>query len=451
MARLPVLLLLLLIFPVPQGIAGEFWLVDLKGPVGPASADHIVRNINAAQDAGAAGLILRMDTPGGLDSAMRDIIHAILESRIPVLGYVAPQGSRAASAGTYILYASHIAAMAPATNLGAATPVQIGGLPSMPGQEDKSGDGDSQQSDGNGDSAPQLGGDAMSHKAINDARAYIRGLAELRGRNAEWAELAVTEAATLTASQALDKGVIDLVAADVDQLLAQVSGRTVTIGQQPVTIDTGGATVRPVEADWRTRFLAVITNPNVAYILMMLGIYGLFLEFSNPGIGIGGVVGGICLLLALYALQLLPISYSALGLLLLGLGLMIAEALSPSFGVLGLGGLIAFIVGSIMLMDTEVPGFQIALPLILSLAVVSAGLLILVLAMLMKSRQRAVVSGIDTLVGEGGEIVDIRHGQAMVRIHGELWRARGNGPLALGDRVRVTATDGLDLDVIKEN
>ena len=337
MARVVTLLVVLWLACGATAGGGEFWVVDLKGPVGPASADHIIRSIDAADQAGAAGVILRMDTPGGLDQAMRHIIHAMLESPLPVIGYVAPQGSRAASAGTYILYASHVAAMAPATNLGAATPVRIGGLPPLPGQDGKPPPDDPSAPGADEGAEPRLGGDAMDHKAINDARAYIRGLAELRGRNAEWAERAVTEAATLTASGALEKGVIDLVAEDVDDLLARVSGRKVRVGQEEVTLDTSGARVRMVEADWRTRFLEVITNPNVAYVLLMVGIYGLFLEFSNPGIGIGGVVGGISLLVALYALQMLPISYSALGLLLLGLGLMIAEALSPSFGVLGVG------------------------------------------------------------------------------------------------------------------
>ena len=292
--------------------------------------------------------------------------------------------------------------------------------------------------------------DAMRSKVVNDARAYIRGLAELRGRNAEWAEAAVTEAATLTASRALEKNVIDVVADDVDDLLAQIDGRTVKVGKASVTLATAGATVKQVEPDWRTKFLGVITDPSVAYILLMVGIYGLIMEFSNPGMGAGGIVGAICLFLALYSMQLLPISYSALALLILGLGLMVAEAFSPSFGILGLGGIVAFIVGSIMLMDTDLPGFQIALPLILSLAAVSAGMLILVVGLLLKTRRQPAVSGLGTMVGEEAVVADIRDSGAMVKLHGELWNAHSDQQLSVGDRVRVTSVSGLQLEVTKE-
>ena len=440
--------------------------------MGPASADHLLRGIAGAEESGADAVILRMDTPGGLDTAMRDVIHGILDAQIPVIGYVAPQGSRAASAGTYILYACHIAVMAPATSLGAATPVQLGGgsgLPGMPEpQPEKSGAPDEElkaQEAESGDSTTEKpaaateqptaakipsNSDAMRNKVVNDARAYIRGLAELRGRNSEWAESAVVEAATLTAAEALEKNVIDLIAGDVDDLVKQLNGRSIVVGAKTVTLNTENAAVKRVEPDWRTRFLGVITNPSVAYILLMVGIYGLILEFSNPGIGAGGVVGAICLFLALYALQLLPISYSALGLMLLGLGLMVAEAFSPSFGILGLGGVIAFIVGSIMLMDTDVPGFQIAVPLILALAAVSAGLLVLVAGLLLKTRRQAAVSGVSTMVGAQAIVADIRNGHVMVRLQGELWQAHCDDRLSIGDSVRVKSIAGLQLEVNKE-
>ncbi len=429
---------------------GEVWLIDIDGPIGPATADHVVRNLDEINLSGAEALILRMDTPGGLDSSMRDIIHAILASRIPVIGYVAPQGSRAASAGTYILYASHIAAMAPATNLGAATPVQLGGTPSLP---TPGGEKPADTGDGNGpdDQQPVDSGNAMHHKVVNDARAYIRSLAELRGRNAEWAVKAVTEAATLSADQALEQKVIDLVADDEASLLRAVSGRKIMIAGQERTLNTAGAIIRRIEPDWRTEFLGVITNPNIAYILLLIGVYGLIFELSSPGMGAGGIIGGICLLLALYALQVLPISYSALGLLFLGLGLMVAEAMSPSFGILGLGGIVAFIVGSIMLLDTDVPGFRIALPIILALALTSAGLLILVVSLLLKSRRRAVVSGLSTLEGRTAEVMRVSKGSAMVRLQGELWRVQCDSPLSIGDRVLVTGANGLVLKVKKEN
>ena len=451
----------------PETGNGEVWLLDLNGPVGPASADYLLRGFANAEQAGAIAVILRMDTPGGLDTAMRDIIHGILASNIPVIGYVAPQGSRAASAGTYILYACHIAAMAPATNLGAATPVQIGGSnPGLPGMEEppakeKESEPEPQSATNEGDKASDdvksspaqrapSNSDAMRNKVVNDARAYIRGLAELRGRNADWAEMAVSEAATLTASEALEKNVIDLVAVDTDDLLTALNGRPVSVGEATINLDTSNVTLRLIEPDWRTRFLNVITNPNVAFILMMVGIYGLILEFSNPGIGAGGVVGAICLLLALYALQLLPISYSALALMLLGLGLMMAEALTPSFGLFGVGGIIAFIFGAIMLMDTDVPGFQIALPLILAFAVVTAGLLILLVGLLLKTRHQPAVSGIDTLLGQEAVVTEIRDNGIQIKVQGEIWSASSDQTLAVGDTVRINSVSGLLLEVVKK-
>jgi membrane-bound serine protease (ClpP class) len=433
-------------------------LVDIEGAIGPAQSDYVVRAIDTANRRGDEAVVLRINTPGGLDSSMREIIQRILASEIPVIGYVAPQGARAASAGTYILYASHIAAMAPATNLGAATPVQIGGMPTLPTpdtkkeppkSEEQAPENDQQKTQPQ-DSTASSAGSAMENKLINDARAYISGLAELRGRNQEWAEKAVTEGATLTASQALKKNVINLMANDMDALLKGISGLTVATSSGQKTLSTANANVQVIAPDWRTRFLGVITNPSVAYILLMVGIYGLVLEFSNPGIGAGGVVGGISLFLALYALQMLPISYSALSLILLGLGLMAAEAMSPSFGILGFGGIIAFIFGSIMLMDTDIPGFQIALPIILAVTAASAGLLIFVLGLLFKTRHQAVVSGLGTFVGETATVVGAKENGAMVKIHGELWRVHCDQPLVAGDRVRITQASGLVLEACKE-
>ena len=285
---------------------------------------------------------------------------------------------------------------------------------------------------------------------MNDAQAYIRSLAELRGRNAEWAVRAVTEAATLTAEEALELNVIDLIAENTPALVEALHGREVAWDGETQILDTADANLHEVEPGWRTDFLRVITNPSVAYILLLLGIYGLIFEFSSPGMGAGGIIGGICLLTALYALQLLPISYSALALMLLCLVLMAAEGFSPSFGALGLGGIAAFLLGSIMLMDTNVPGFRIALPIILALTTVSALMLLLVLSMIVRARKQPVVSGSAALVGETAEVVDTGDGEIRVRLNGEFWRVQSPGALQPGDRVTVNQVSGLVLDVKKK-
>ncbi len=434
---LPVLLLLALLLP-GQGRA-EVWLIDVGGAIGPATADHMVRGLEQAQDAAAELVILRIDTPGGLDTAMREMIKSVLAAQLPVVGYVAPSGARAASAGTYLLYATHIAAMSPGTNLGAATPVQIGGMPKMPG---------SQPADGEG--KPDQTGSAMEHKIINDAVAYIQSLAQLRGRNAEWAEQAVREGASLSAEDALAQGVIDLMAGSVEDLLAQLNGREVEVAGVKRTLALEGAVVYQHPVDWRSEFLGAITDPNIAYILMLVGIYGLIIEFYSPGFGVPGVVGTVCLLLAMYAFQMLPVSYSGLALIILGIGLMTAEAFTPSFGILGLGGIVAFVVGSIMLMDTELPGYQIAMPMIAALAAVSVAVLVFALGMVMRARRQLVRTGVEHLVGATATVESVNDGIAWARLEGELWEVASPDALGPQDRVVVKEIDGLTLKVIKE-
>jgi membrane-bound serine protease (ClpP class) len=420
-------------------------VLPLTGAIGPASADYVTRGLARAEGEGAQLVVLQIDTPGGLDTAMRDIIKAILASRVPVAAFVAPSGARAASAGTYILYASHIAAMAPGTNLGAATPVQIGmpgpGSTPQPPATDK-------EKDKAKASEESHGQDAMTKKQVHDAAAYIRGFAQLRGRNSEWAERAVREAVSLSSDEALAQKVIDIVARDVPDLLAKLDGRKVSTASGERTLETAGVIAVTFEPDWKSRFLAVITNPSVALILMMLGVYGLFFEFSSPGMVLPGVVGGICLLLGLFALQMLPISYAGLALILLGLTFLVAEAFLPAYGSLGVGGIIAFAIGAVMLIDTDVPGFGIPISLIVVLAAVTGLFVFFVSGVALKARRRPVVSGSEELIGSIGEVLDDGEAEAWARVHSEQWRVRSSVPLKRGQRVRVTGRDDLLLTVV---
>jgi membrane-bound serine protease (ClpP class) len=425
---------------------GAVHVMTLEGGIGPAPADWFKRALDDAAEADAELLVLKLDTPGGLDKSMREMIQALLASPVPVATWVAPEGARAASAGTYILYASHIAAMAPATNLGAATPVQMGGGGGDDGGSPLPFGGPDQGGDEQKQEAPKEKS-AMEKKVVNDAVAYIRGLAEKRGRNADWAEQAVREAVSLSSSAALEQNVIDLQAESLSALLEQIDGRTVEVRGGERTLNTADASVTRVEKDWRTNFLSVITDPSVAYILLMIGIYGIILEFYNPGMGVPGVVGAICLLTALYALQMLPVSYVGLGLIVLGIGLMVTEAFTPTFGVLGLGGAVAFIVGSIMLMDTDLPGYQIAMPIIAAFGVASVLILSVVLRLAFKAFRHEVVSGMEGMLHETARALEDFDQEGRVRAMGEMWRARTDTPVREGQILRIRNIDGLTLYV----
>ncbi|CAH6982181.1 putative membrane-bound ClpP-class protease associated with aq_911 [Vibrio chagasii] len=445
----------LLLFSSVFAQADDVWVIEVNGGIGPATSDYLTREIEQAHKEQAKLIILKMNTPGGLDTSMRDIIRVITTSPIPIATWIGPAGSRAASAGTYILLASHIASMAPGTNLGAATPVSLGGgkAPANPlsPQDDANNDdaaSGNEQGSVKEDSSEQVKAtSAMEKKAINDAAAYIVGLAKLHNRNEEWAEKAVREAASLDSENALELNVIDFIASDLQQLVEMSNARTIMINGINQDIELNDVAFVEREQDWRFSLLSVITNPNVAYILMLIGIYGLLLEFYNPGVGLPGVLGGICLVLAMYALQMLPVSYAGLALILLGIALMVAEAFSPSFGIFGLGGVAAFSLGSIMLMDTEVPGYQIALPLIIGISLFSVAFIVVTLSMLARVRSKPVTTGMEAVVGETGKVISGFPGAGRVLVAGEIWQAQCTSELQAGQSIRVTKLTGLSLDV----
>ena len=427
----------------PPGSSGV--LLPVSGPIGPATSDFFVRTLGAAAEQGASLVIVTIDTPGGLDSSMRDMVQAILASNVPVVAYVSPSGARAASAGTYLVYASHVAAMAPATNLGAATPIQIGGSGGslQPGSdEDDSKDGEAGK--------PGGPGTALERKSVNDAVAYIRSLAQLRGRNLEWAESAVRTGASLPADEALAAGVVDLVEPDLARLLQALDGRTVKLQSRDVVLHTAGLVLRDVQPDWRTELLSLITNPNVAYLLMLIGIYGLLLEGYHPGAVVPGVVGAISLLLALFAFQVLSVNYAGLALIGLGVLLIVAETFVPSFGALGLGGIVAFVIGSVMLLDDGVPGFSIAWQLIGAMGLAGSLVLLAILSYAVRARRRPVVSGTEGLLREHAEALEGFERQGLVRVHGETWSATSRAPIHAGQRLRITKVHGLTLEVEPE-
>lgn len=433
-------------------------VADLEGAIGPAAARHVADAVDLARARSAEVLILRIDTPGGLATSMRDIVTEILASPVPVVGYVAPSGSHAASAGLYVLYACHVASMAPGTNTGSATPVQIGGLP-LPvpqrpppevGGEDADGQTDGNQSEGEDarDTPAIAPADPMTAKVANDAAAYIRSLAQMRGRNADWAETAVREAASLPAEDALQMNVIDIIADDLTDLLAQLDGRTVVAGGIERELSTSALVIERIEPSVVTNILQLLSNPNVALLLMVVGVHGLIFEFANPGVG-PGIIGAISLVLGLYALNQLPVNYAGLALMLFGIALMVAEAVTPTFGVLGVGGIGAFSIGAAILIDTDVPEFQVSWSTILVLAALSFATLSLLFGYVWRTFRKPVRTGAAALRGASGEVIDWANGTGHVWTQGERWEAVGPRALGPGERIEVVGLKGLRLQIKK--
>src|SRR4029077_15684661 len=422
----------------PPAIAQRALLLEIDGIIGPPIADYIVHELGAAKPDQVQLIIVRLNTPGGLDTSMRQIISAILASPVPVVTYVAPNGARAASAGTYIAYASAIAAMAPGTNIGAATPIQIGGNPLFPSDQKSQKD---QKDAKSGEPA-----DTETRKIVNDAVAYIRSLAALNGRNVDWATEAVRSAASLPASEALALHVIDVIADDIPDLLRKIDGREVTIRRKPQQLATAGLEVVAKPPNWQTELLMLVTNPNVAFILMLIGVYGLILEFFNPGAVAPGLIGAISLLVALYALAFMPINYAGAALVLFGVALMIAEVHIGAFGALGGGGIASCVIGAVMMFPAQAPGFSLSHGVVAVTALGSAALLLLALAAVLR-RRRPIATGHEALIGAEGETVSWQDGEGRVRVKGEIWLARSDAALTAGSRVKIVGRDGLVLRV----
>lgn len=408
-------------------------VLNVEGAIGVGTAFYIENGLEEAKRRNAGIVVLQLNTPGGLVSATRDIIKLILSSSIPVAIYVSPTGARAASAGTYMAYAAHVAAMAPGTHLGAATPVSLGN-PASPSQKD-------------GETKTKS---AMQKKVLNDAVAYIRSLAQLRGRNADWAEKAVKDAATLTSDEAVKEKVVDFSAGSISDLLQQADGKVVTVNGVKQTLNTKNSNIVEYEKSWKAKFLSAITNPNIAFILLLIGFYGIVFEFWTPGLGGSGVVGAVCLLVAFAALSMLPLNYAGLGLLVLGMSLMVAEGFAPGFGILGVGGVIAFVLGGLFLFDPKGADidFSVSLPVIISTAVSTALLFVFVLGMIVRARRQRVVSGGEYMIGASGVVVGWDNASGHVLVQGETWAAKSSAPITAGQNVMVEARDGLTLRVM---
>jgi len=425
----------------------------LTGVIGPANSGYISRAIRIADREGAALLVIEMDTPGGLDTAMRDINRAIIGSDVPVAVFVHPSGARATSAGAYILYASHIAGMSPGTSVGAATPVQMGGgeeTPAppddLPGADDESGEG----ADGpaSRDRSAPSSAQAMRNKVVNDSVAYIRSLAEMRGRNADWAEEAVRDGVSASYSEALALGVVEIVAASLDDFAAQADGREVTMsGGETRVLALEGARFEAIDKTVSEEILAVITDPNIAFLLLNLGFIGLLVSFYNGLEPVTAIAGVIFIIVGFYALNTLPVNYAGAALIILGLILLVAEAFLASSGLLALGGLAAFAIGSVMLMDTEVEGLRVDWRVIAGATLALGAASFLLVSYGLAAQARKVTTGEQGLIGLTGHVLSWNGATGYVMVDGERWRAVSADALKAGDAIKVVSLDGLTLKV----
>jgi membrane-bound serine protease (ClpP class) len=413
-------LLLAMLAATPSWAARPVSVIDIDGAITPITVRLIAAAIERAQADGSQALVVQLNTPGGLERSMRSMVQSILNSEIPVIVYVAPTGARAASAGVFLTMAAHVAAMAPATNMGAAHPVAVGG------QMDKE----------------------MLKKVENDAAAFARTLATERGRNAEWMEKAVRSSVSVTEREALKLKVIDLIADSVPDLLEKIDGRVVKTKRGAVTLETKGAPVKVIDIRFRDRFLALITDPNIAYILMMVGMLGIFFELSNPGVVLPGVIGGISLILAFFAFQSLPINWAGLLLILFGVALLIAEIKIASHGVLTIGGVVSMVLGSFMLYEAPEAGFRVSWAVILPTVGASAGLVVWAVSAGLRAMMRPPTTGAAGMIGQRAVVRAALDPEGQVQLDGELWRAVAeDAPVPAGETVRVTGVDGLTLRV----
>lgn len=401
--------------------------IQIEAPISPATSSYLKETIQKSKTNSYDYILLELNTPGGVSTAMRDMIKDILNSPIPIITYVSPKGARATSAGTYLLYASHIAAMAPGTNLGAATPISMMKAPVKESENSEN--------------------SALEKKVLNDSIAYIKSLAELRERNESWAIEAVKEGVSLSSKEALEKNVIDLIAQNPEELLAQIDGKEVKVQDTMLTLNTKDHTIIALEADWKTKILMQISDPNIAYLLMMIAIYGVLFELMNPGSVFPGVLGLISGIIALYSFNMLPFNYAGLILIIFGISLMIAEVFITGFGILGIGGVIAFGFGSFLLFDSQTLGTDISIPLIILISLTSLAFFLLTIHYLLKSRSNKIVSGKDEMIGTSAEVIKVTNEGYQVRCHGEIWSAKSQTCLKEGESAIVESISGLTLNL----